>query len=107
MRPAGILRENKLNSSCHIRQYRIVFLNNEKRNAYSLPCYPQRLNSPLGAPSWVCSCQQVRRRFPCRRVWRQLGEVWEEHSELGTLRYIDNMEMLDLVELGVEVKIIK
>jgi len=35
------------------------------------------------------------------------GEVWEEHSELGTLRYIDNMEMLNLVELGVEVKIIK
>ena len=35
------------------------------------------------------------------------GEVWEEHSELGTLRYIDNMDMLDLVELGVEVKIIK
>ena len=35
------------------------------------------------------------------------GEVWEEHSELGTLRYISSMEMLDLVELGVEVKIIK
>jgi hypothetical protein len=35
------------------------------------------------------------------------GEVWEEHSELGNLRYIDNMEMLNLVELGVEVKIIK
>ena len=35
------------------------------------------------------------------------GEVWEEHSELGTLRYIDNIEMLDLVESGVEVKIIK
>jgi hypothetical protein len=35
------------------------------------------------------------------------GEVWEEHPELGTLRYVDNMEMLDLVELGVEVKIIK
>ena len=35
------------------------------------------------------------------------GEVWEEHSELGTLRYIDNVEMLDLVESGVEVRIIK
>ena len=35
------------------------------------------------------------------------GEVWEEHSELGTLRYIDNIEMLDLVESGVEVRIIK
>ena len=45
--------------------------------------------------------------FLVEEFGEEWGEVWEEHAELGTLRYIDADCMLDMVGFGTKINLIK